>query len=157
MSERVQMSGCFLGGPLIADHLLQGLSKSSLGAFSKLRRRRLLNRNMPIVSAGTFPKNVCILCSGSAMVCVQTESGRKVLREMLPNELMGVTEAISGTYFEYDVVTTEPTFIDVIKKRDFVDFLNTNPAFCFRLLTDIGANLQKSYRNFSDKSPNRLP
>lgn len=145
------MSGCFLGGPLSADHLLQGLPKASLEAFSKLRRRKLLKEGVPIVSAGTTSINVCILCSGSAIFCVPTKKGRKILREMSPNELMGVTEAISGATFEYEVITTAPTFVDVIKKADFIEFLNTNPEFCFRLLKDIGSNLQTSYQNFTEK------
>lgn len=151
MSEPVQMSGCFLGGPLSADHLLQGLPKAALEKFSKLRRRKLLKEGTSIVSAGTTSKNICILCSGSAIFCVPSQAGRKILREMAPNELMGVTEAISGATFEYDVITTSPTFLDVIKKADFLDFMNKTPEFCFRLLTDLGSNLQKSYQTFSEQ------
>lgn len=146
------MSGCFLGGPLFADHLFQGLPKGALEEFTKLRRRKLLKEGIPIVTNGTTSVNVCILTSGSAIFCVPTKKGRKILREISPNELMGITEAISGATFEYDVITTSPTFVDVIKKADFIDFLNTHPEFCFKLLRDIGSNLQKSYRTFSETS-----
>lgn len=150
MSERLKMSGCFLGGPLLADQLFMGLSESALQELASLRRRKLLKEGVAIISTGAHSMNVCILCSGSAALYVQTHEGRKILRQIASNEIMGVPEAISDASFEYEIVTTSPASIDVIKKNDFIDFINKHKELCFKLLENLGTNLQRSYSMFSE-------
>ena len=152
MGDRVQKSGCFIGGPLVAEHLFAGLPRHALEAFSKLRRRRLFQKGVPIASPGTPVKNICILCSGSAVIRVHSGSGTTVVREVVPNELLGITEAMSHSPFEYEILTTQPCFIDLIDAEDFGSFMTSQPEFCFRLFKDLGTNLQRSYLAFSSTS-----
>lgn len=149
MVDRIDMSGCFLGGPLIAEHLFAGLPKHTLEAFSRLRRRRLLREGVPISSRGTQVKDICIFCSGKAVIRIPSDPDNTIIREIVPNELLGITEAFSQSAFQYDIITTLPSFIDFVRTDEFMAFMTTEPELCFRLLRYLGTNLRKSYTEFT--------
>lgn len=155
MVEHVNISGCFLSGPLIAEHLFAGMPKHTLEAFTRLRRRRLLREGVPIASKGTEVENICILCSGSAVIRIPSDPENAIVREVVPNELLGIPEVFSKSAFEYDVITTVPCFIDCVSADDFMAFMSKEPEFSFRLLTGLGSNLQKSYIEFTSASADR--
>jgi CRP-like cAMP-binding protein len=149
MTDKVQMTGCFINGPLSAEHLFCGLSKRSLENFNRIRQRRFVSEGASLVSRGAIPTEIGILCSGSAFLCVPSRQGPEVLREVSKNELFGVAEALSNTPFGYDVIAAGPCFADYLVAEAFLRFLRSEPEFCFRLLRDLGTNLHNSYAEFA--------
>lgn len=138
-----------MSGPLSAESLLFGLSKQSLEAFNQIRQSKALSEGVSAASIGLQPAEVGLLCSGTALICVPSPSGPKIIRELSRNELFGVTEVITQSPFEYEILTAGPCIVDFVAAEDFLHFLRSEPEFCFRLMMSLGTNLQRSYLEFT--------
>jgi CRP-like cAMP-binding protein len=94
-----------------------------------------------IFRSGQLPRFVYILRAGKAVLIKGGE-----LYPVSADELLGLPEAISNLPYKFDLQTLAPSEFEIISREDFLLFLQTQPATCFRLLEMFGANLQKIYQ-----------
>ena len=67
---------------------------------------------------------VFVLCSGHVKLSCASRVGRTMnLKIASPGDVLGLSAVISGSCFEVSAETLEPTFANVVRRMDFLDFL----------------------------------
>lgn len=76
---------------------------------------------------GDDPNGVLILRKGRTKVTMSSPEGRTVILYLaVPGELLGLSSVISGTTRQVTCATTEPCDFDLVRREDFLAFLNTH-------------------------------
>lgn len=125
-----------------AAGLFGDLSPEAERSLLAIQQTRLCAKDETIFRSGRLPRFVYILRTGTAALI---DAGGE-LYPVERNEFLGLPEAISNLPYKFDLKTLAPSRFEVIGCRDFLFFLQTEPAVCFRLLEMFGANLHKIYQ-----------
>jgi len=140
-SEQSKIREHFFSNAFSADDLFDGLRTETRGAMFDIIRHKKLSANETICAPGQIPCCLYILREGTAQILHQ--SG---VYEVEKNEILGLTEAVTGQPYAFGVRTSAACRIECISRDDFLAFLLREPDICFRLAQMLGANLQRIYR-----------
>ena len=143
--EKQKISDYFFNNALVADDLFSNLSSESQNSLRDIKREIEFAENEIIWECGHMPCCIYILVEGEAEILYR---GVQQVHRIKQNEILGVTEAISNLPYEISIKTDTACRFECISREAFLDFLQTEPEICFRLLQRLGANLQKFYRLF---------
>jgi CRP-like cAMP-binding protein len=133
----------FFNNAFFADDLFDGLSPASQSSLRAVKSEKRLAGDKTIFESGEHPRDIYILTEGAAQIL--SHAGRPV-RSIEPNEILGLTEAISNLPSEVSAKTVSECRFECIRRDRLLAFLQTEPAVCFRLLQRLGANLHKLYQ-----------
>lgn len=142
--------GCFFGSPIFADNLFFDLAPKALESLTSIKQAKQFEKNSVIFSIGAVPSGICVLLEGEARLI--SNANANAVRQVAPNEILGLTEAFSNLPYELRAETITTCRLEFIERGDFISFLHQEPQICFRLAHSLGSNLQKSYRNFSSST-----
>ena len=135
--------------PIFADNLFCGLSPKSLAALSRIKQTKLFPKGSYFFSRGDLPCCIYLLREGRAKLFLNNKSKNiHIARTIEPDEIFGLTEAISKLPYETSVGTVTACVCESIDRDNFIRFLQAEPEVCFRLARTLGANLHKSYELF---------
>ena len=94
-----------------------------------------------------MPCCIYFLCEGHAELFTNiTPPEKNLIRAVEPNEILGLTEAITDLPYETNLKTLTPCLFECIERGDLIRFLQTEPEVCFCLLQLLSANIQKFYQ-----------
>src|SRR5262249_1050821 len=80
------------------------------------------------------PRGVFIICEGRVKLSTSSREGKVLItRIALPGELIGLSATMSGQPYEFTPDTLEPTVVNLVKRDDFLRFLENHGAACLRV------------------------
>lgn len=119
------------------------LPESALSSLEKIKTTNHYPRGSTLFMEGQPTKGVYLLCSGRVKLSSYSEEGKAIiLRVAEPGEILGIYAAISGTSHETTAQVTNDCRAGFIKKRDFLELLQTHHAAALNALKQ----LSNSYR-----------
>ncbi len=152
MSVKTQnFYGHFISPPFFADQLFGDLTPSSKDCLKSICRQKCFRKNDTVFAAGDLPECIYILNSGQARLTVNNGINNVTdLRLVKPDEVLGINEVLANSFCHINVETVTPCVFECFCRDDFLRLLNNEPEICYRLLTSLGADLQRNYRRFSE-------
>ena len=142
--------GRFIGQPIFAQELFANLPLTTRKKLLSIHQREKINEGEIICKSGSFPENIYVLIKGKAQMTLQNELNRKKNTRLIEkDEIIGLTQFISGSPNEMDVVALSPCSLDVFSTQDFLNFLKEEPQVCFRLFNELSLDIQSGYKIFS--------
>jgi CRP-like cAMP-binding protein len=148
--EQQTISEYLFNDAFSAACLFCDLSPKTQQALTAIKQKILFEKDVIVFANGEFANSIYFLLEGKAQMFTSIPSPEKTLtRQVEPNELFGLTEAITERPYETNLKTVTPCLFDSIRHDDFIRFLQDEPEACFRLLQMLGTNTQKIYALFS--------
>lgn len=143
--EQPKITEQFFGGAFLADELFCRLSPKAENSLRAIKHEKRLSAGETIFGRGELPRCVLIAVEGETHVFY---NGDAFVHRVKPDEILGLTEAVSNLPYQITVKTLTPCRFEAIGRSDFISFLQDNPDICFRLFEMLGANLQRLYQLF---------
>jgi CRP-like cAMP-binding protein len=144
------ISDYIFGNIFSADSLFRNLSPETGQSLTALKEKKQFQKEEIVFAGGELPCCIFFLLQGKAqMLGTAAPPEKNLVRSIAPNEILGLTEAITNQPYETSVKTITPCLFECIQSDDFFRFLQDEPEICFRLLQRLGANLQKVYQIFA--------
>jgi CRP/FNR family transcriptional regulator len=110
------------------EHLLTSrLTPALRQELNSLAFRVSLPGGSTVFQEGNEANGIFILRKGRTKVAMSSEFGRTVILYLAaPGELLGLSSVISGTPRQVSAITVEPCDLDLVRREDFLDFLNSH-------------------------------
>jgi CRP/FNR family transcriptional regulator, cyclic AMP receptor protein len=122
------------------------LPDTAFAELARLKIRRTYPRGSTILIEGQPAKSVFILCSGRVKLSTYSEEGKAIiLRIAEPGELLGLSAVISASIYEKTAQALDNCTVCAIKKKDFLEFLETNHNAALKALQQMSSNYQKAH------------
>lgn len=145
--EEQTISEYFAGNAFCADRLFCDLSPQTGQFLTAIKQKNRFKKEEIVFANGQQPCCVYLLREGKAELFTNiSPSERNLVRPVGPNEILGLTEAITDLPYETTLKTVRPCLFECIERGDLIRFLQSEPEVCFRLLQLLGASLQKFYQ-----------
>jgi CRP/FNR family transcriptional regulator, cyclic AMP receptor protein len=104
------------------------------------------SRGSTIFMEGQSAKGVYLLCSGRVKLSTYSEQGRAIiLRIAEAGEVLGLSAVISGVPYEKTAHTSEACRAGFIKKKDFLNFVQTHHEAALNALRQLSNNYHKAH------------
>lgn len=150
LNEEQKISEYFFGAAFSADRLFCDLTPETAKSLTAIKQISRFEKEKLVFTNGELPCCVYFLLEGKAQIFAGAAlPGKNLARSVAPNEILGLTEAITNLPYETNLKTLTPCQFECIQRDDFIRFLQNESAVCFRLLQLLGSNLQKIYQIFS--------
>ena len=130
---------------LFASRLFGDLMRQSRKSLADIKQTKQFPQGARLFTAGDLPCCIYFLIKGKMQIFT---NNNQIVQFIEPDEIFGLTEAISNLPYEINAETLTPCLCECIGRDDFIRFLQTEPEVCFRLAQMLGSNLQKSYQLF---------
>ena len=145
--------GHFHARPFYADELFRDLAPRSVATLRKIRKAERFSKNDTVLAAGDLPKCIYILSSGQARMTLTNGIDRVTkLRLVKTDEILGLNEMFGNSFCQMNVETITPCVFHCLRRNDFMNFLDREPAICYRLLRTLAGSIQSGYERFMDTS-----
>lgn len=144
---------CFVGQAFLSDSLFCALTAQSRASLDRIKHHRRFKKGSRILEIGQTPGGIFLLRAGRARYMFKPQGdgeGEMFIRFAEPDEILGLTEMLAGRGCEVSLETLSSCDGDFIEREDFIRFLLAEPDVCFRLLRQLGLNLQKCCQTFCD-------
>ena len=132
-------------GVFPADELFGGLLTEPGNFLLALKREERFAHGETIFARGELPRSILVALEGEAEIFY---GGAATVQPLKRNVIWGLTESVANLPYEMSLKAATVCRFDAFERDAFLDFLQTEPAICFRLLQMLGANLQRLYRHF---------
>lgn len=104
----------------------------ALTALRSIQTTRVCAKGQELFLEGQAPEGVYILYSGRAELSVTDAHGHQVvLGAALPGEVLGLSAALSGKYYEETAIAAITCQTGFVKCADFLRFLDHHPEAAF--------------------------
>ena len=114
---------CRVQEHLLTSHLTPALRQE----LNSKAFRVSLTGGSTVFQEGNDANGIFILRYARAKVAMTSELGRTVILYVAaPGELLGLGSVISGSARQVSAITVEPCDLDLVRRDDFIDFLNTH-------------------------------
>jgi CRP/FNR family transcriptional regulator, cyclic AMP receptor protein len=122
------------------------LPESVLAELHNLKAPRLYPRGSALFIEGQPAKGVYLLCSGRVKLSTYSEEGKAIiLRIAEPGEMLGLSAVISAASYEKSAQASVDCTARFIKKKDFLNFLETHHDAALNALRQMSANYQNAH------------
>jgi CRP-like cAMP-binding protein len=115
--------------------LFSGLSDRELRSLAHRAEQVSVPETTTVVTEGEAGNEFFVLLQGAAKI---TKRGRTV-RKLGPGDTFGELALIAGTPRNATVITTEPSELMVLMRRDFIALLDDFPKMTRKMLTALAA------------------
>ncbi len=147
LNEEQTISEYFFGNAFFADRLFCDLSLQTGQFLSSIKQKKQFKKEELVFAKGQRPCCIYFLCEGNAELFTNiTPPEKNLIRAVEPDEILGLTEAITDLPYETNLKTLTPCLFECIERGDLIRFLQTEPEVCFCLLQMLGTNIQKFYQ-----------
>jgi len=121
---------------ILGDHfMLKYLPADELDRLSHLVMTRLYKPGEKIFLKGDEGNAMMAVLGGRVRICSYSSEGREVVLNVIsPGEVFGEIALIDGGERTADAFAMDETELLILTRRDFLPFLERNPAVCIRLL-----------------------
>jgi len=122
------------------------LTEPSLRDLQSVRILYPYARGATIFLEGQPSRGVYLLCSGRVKLSTYSEQGKAIiLRFADPGELLGLSSVIAETNHEKTARAVENCSVSFIKKKDFIDIVESNHDATLNALKQLSRNYQKAH------------
>lgn len=130
---------------LSANRLFGDLTRQSRKSLAAIKKTKLFPKGARLFTAGDSPCCIYLPVKGKVQIFSNDEN---LIQFIEPDEIFGLTEAITNLPYEINADTLTPCMCECIGREDFIHFLQAEPEVCFRVAQMLGSSLQKSYQLF---------
>ncbi|OGP17054.1 MAG: hypothetical protein A2V21_311125 [Deltaproteobacteria bacterium GWC2_55_46] len=133
------------------NKIFSGLSEKEKGEIaSKITELNVKKRGV-VYSSGDRAETVYILKEGRIKVTRFSEEGRELTVDILePGDVLGELSLAGERERETDAVAMEDSFLCVVKRKDFEDFIGKMPGLSFTITKWIGLRLRRIENRFEN-------
>lgn len=104
----------------------------ALAALRDMQTTKTFPKGHEFFLEGQQPLGVYILYSGRVQLSVTDAHGREmILRTVLPGDILGLSAAVSGKFYEETAVASASTRAGFVQCQEFCHFLENNPEVAF--------------------------
>lgn len=136
----------------LAQHfLLKDLSPEDLDRLGELATTRWYRKDQPVFMKGDPGTAMMAVLSGRIRICAYSADGREVVLNVInPGEVFGEIALLDGGERTADAFAMEPTELLNLSRRDFLPYLERNPAVCVKLLSILCQRLRSTSEQLED-------
>lgn len=144
---------------IVSGHALLGqLEPDELARVLAFSRTEKFSTGDVIFRRGEPGQSMMIVIGGRIKISVSSSEGKEAVLAILGRgEVLGEMALIDGKERSADATAMEASEALLIHRRDFVPFLERNPAICMRLLGVMSDRLRRTSEMVEDRSFLDLP
>lgn len=144
---------------LVSGHVLLGqLEPDELARVLAFARTEKFSAGQVIFRRGEPGRSMLTVISGRIKISVSSSDGKEAVLAILgKGEVLGEMSLIDGKERSADATAMEAGEALLINRRDFIPFLERNPAICMRLLGVMSDRLRRTSEMVEDRSFLDLP
>jgi len=144
---------------LVAGHVLLGqLEPDELSRVLAFARTERFCAGQVIFRRGEPGHSMMTVISGRIKISVSSSEGKEAVLAILGRgEVLGEMALIDGKERSADAIAMDDGEALSIHRRDFIPFLERNPAICIRLLGILAERLRRASEMIEDRSFLDLP
>ena len=126
--------------PIFAD-----LDNNVLKELRSKMTKRSYKKNNIILMEDEFGDTFFVISSGTVKITRISEDGREVILAMLgEGEFFGEMSLLDGESRSANAIASEESDVLILKRRDFIEFLERYPKISISLLREMASRLRKS-------------
>jgi CRP/FNR family cyclic AMP-dependent transcriptional regulator len=119
--------------PWRTEQFLCALDAQALARFDSIAFTNIYPTGSVLFSEGEIPRAVYMVCKGSVKLSIASGDGKTLITHIAhAGEALGVSSVIAGHEYKTTAETLEPSQVKVIRREDFVRFVNTEAEGCRR-------------------------
>lgn len=123
---------------MLSVRIFEHASAVTINRLTMSCTRRCYSAGQTIVNCGEDATDVMVLLTGEVRVTVYSESGKEVaFRDIGSGEVFGDYSAIDSRPRSADVTALSDVEVGMIKARDFVNLVTSDPAVCHAHLHEL--------------------
>jgi len=124
--------------------LFEGLEESTLRAIASHAVTRTFPKNAILISEGDHSDALYVILSGRVKIYYSDEDGKEIVLSTLgPDGYFGELALIDGEPRSASVMTLESTRMLIIARRDFMQYLSSEPVIALNLLKVVVRKLRR--------------
>jgi CRP/FNR family transcriptional regulator, cyclic AMP receptor protein len=128
------------------DRVFCDLAPGTLEEFDGIKSLQSHPRGSLLFREGQTAQSVFLLCQGRVRLTVCSESGRRMaLRNADPGEVLGLSAALAGGFYEITAEVIEPVQTAEIRRKDLVQFLHAHREVCLQVVNLLSQDLHHAY------------
>ena len=127
--------------------LFEGLSEDELQAISNVAVLRVFPKDRVVIMAEEEGDSLFVIHSGQVKVSIVSEDGREVILSILgKGNFFGEMSLLDGNPRSANVTTMEETQLLMVRRADFLHFIQNSPQTAIKLLAVLAVRLRKTDR-----------
>ena len=131
--------------------LFAGYAAEELEPLAACMRRRRYARGETVFLQGDPGTSLCVIETGRVKLGFSSPEGREVLLDLLgPGDVFGELALLDGEPRSADAVSVEPTQLLLLRREDFLRFLEDRPRFAVQLLPVLSRRLRRDAQLVQD-------
>lgn len=133
------------------NKIFSGLSEKEKGEVASKFTELSVKKRGFVYNSGDRAETVYILKEGRIKITRFSEAGRELTVDILePGDILGELSLAGEQERETDAIAMEDSFLCVIKRKDFEDFIGMMPGLSFTIRKWIGLRLRRIENRFED-------
>ena len=127
--------------------LFEGLSEGELQAISQVAVLRVFPKDRVVIMAEEEGDSLFVIHSGQVKVSIVSEDGREVILSILgKGNFFGEMSLLDGFPRSANVTTMAETELLMVRRADFLHFIQNSPQTAIKLLAVLAQRLRKTDR-----------
>ena len=127
--------------------LFEGLSDAELTALSEVAMLRVFPKDRVVIMAEEEGDSLFVIQQGQVKVSIVSEDGREVILSILgEGNFFGEMSLLDGHPRSANVTTTQETELLMVRRADFLHFIQRSPQTAIKLLSVLASRLRKTDR-----------
>lgn len=127
--------------------LFEELNGAELGALSQVAVSRIFPKDRIVILAEDEGDTLFVIGRGQVKVSIVSEDGREVILSMLgEGDFFGEMSLLDGHPRSANVTTMKETELLMVRRADFLRFIQSTPQIAIKLLAVLAGRLRKTDR-----------
>lgn len=127
--------------------LFEGLTDDEMRGLSQVAMLRVFPKERVVIMAEEEGDSLFVINSGKVKVSIVSEDGREVILTILgEGNFFGEMSLLDGNPRSANVTTMEETELLMVRRADFLRFIQTTPQVAIKLLSVLAQRLRKTDR-----------
>jgi len=133
--------------------LFENLPPGELVGLAENLRRRHYTKDQIIIAQGDPGTSLFLIESGRVKICLNSPDGKELVLTVLgPGDFFGELALLDGEPRSADAVALEPSQLLLLRREDFIAFIETRPQVMLRLLTTVSRWLRHTAQVARDEA-----
>ena len=127
--------------------LFEGLTEDELSGLSQVAMLRIFPKDRVVIMAEEEGDSLFVIHTGKVKVSIVSEDGREVILTILgEGNFFGEMSILDGNPRSANVTTIEETELLMVRRADFLRFIQQTPQVAIKLLAVLAQRLRKTDR-----------
>jgi CRP/FNR family transcriptional regulator len=127
--------------PWRTDQFFCSIPNDALGTFESIAFTNIYPTGSMLFSEGEPGRAVYVICKGSAKLSIASGDGKTLITHIAhAGEALGIASVFGGHEYKTTAETLEPTQVKVIRRDDFLRFVNNQIDACRRTCRQLSAD-----------------